>query len=132
MSAYTIRSVSRDGVSIQLTGDVHATPVTWGDLDAAATQDDASLAAMYSHMRSTARNLLVAQERKAVAECSGHVAGRSFERGFRHTVNVDNEDPRAHGGVTQVEVCRCGATRLANLNQGYVESGDWHYVEEVQ
>jgi hypothetical protein len=132
MSVYTIRSVSRDGVSIQLTGDVHATSVAWGDLDTAATQADASLAALYSHMRTTARNLLAAQERKAVAKCSGHAAVRSFERAFRHTVSVDDEDPRAHGNVTKVEVCRCGANRLTNMNQGYVESGDWHYVEEVQ
>lgn len=34
-------------------------------------------------------------------------------------------NPKAHGGVTIEATCRCGAVRLTNANQGYVERGAW-------
>lgn len=34
-------------------------------------------------------------------------------------------DARAHGNVTQTDVCRCGASRQVNVNQGFREIGRW-------
>lgn len=34
-------------------------------------------------------------------------------------------DPRAHGNITDMQQCICGATRQVNLNQGFVEHGAW-------
>lgn len=31
----------------------------------------------------------------------------------------------AHGGVTYVYTCRCGATRRINRNQAFTEAGPW-------
>lgn len=123
-----IRSVSRESIQIKASDDDHATIISWQDLDAAATQADVDLAAIYAQIRASARNLLIAQERAAVDACSEHRAAQSFDRGFRHAVSVD-ENPAAHGGITTVETCRCGAQRLHNSNNGRVESGDWHYRE---
>ena len=36
------------------------------------------------------------------------------------------ENPEAHGGITRIETCRCGATRAININQQYRELGRWH------
>lgn len=33
--------------------------------------------------------------------------------------------PAAHGYVTTVAICRCGAVRHTNENQGHVERGRW-------
>lgn len=35
------------------------------------------------------------------------------------------ENPRAHGNICFVEICKCGATREANSNWGHVEQGRW-------
>jgi hypothetical protein len=42
----------------------------------------------------------------------------------------DDEDPRAHGNVTYVYHCECGATQRANSNAGTQEIGDW--VDEAE
>jgi hypothetical protein len=34
-------------------------------------------------------------------------------------------NPRAHGGVSTVEICHCGARRIINLNNGQSENGEW-------
>ena len=34
-------------------------------------------------------------------------------------------EPRAHGGVMHVDVCRCGAERRVNTNGQFRESGGW-------
>ena len=31
----------------------------------------------------------------------------------------------AHGNITRVDTCRCGATRHTNRNQGHIERGEW-------
>ncbi len=35
------------------------------------------------------------------------------------------ENPAAHGNVTHVERCACGATRETNSNGRHVERGGW-------
>lgn len=37
---------------------------------------------------------------------------------------------RAHGGVTHIETCRCGATRLTNSTGGYSETSGWVLPQE--
>jgi len=34
-------------------------------------------------------------------------------------------NPRAHGNVTEIATCNCGATRRTNRNFGYEEHGAW-------
>jgi hypothetical protein len=44
---------------------------------------------------------------------------------FTGPVATERQNPRAHGGVTEIATCKCGATRLTNRNQGHVERGQW-------
>lgn len=50
--------------------------------------------------------------------------GESRTEPFFGPVGRD-ENPAAHGGVCEVETCRCGATRRTNVNQQHVERGQW-------
>lgn len=54
----------------------------------------------------------------------------------RHTVETSrtscfsgpvsrDENPSAHGGITEHQTCSCGATRRININGGHVEKGHW-------
>jgi len=47
--------------------------------------------------------------------------------GFSHCVCVAPRrcDGRAHGGLTEIARCRCGAERRTNVNQGFRERGEW-------
>jgi hypothetical protein len=36
---------------------------------------------------------------------------------------------KAHGGVSIVETCACGAQRRTNANQGYEEVGRWSHPD---
>ncbi len=35
------------------------------------------------------------------------------------------ENPRAHGGITRIDLCSCGATRKTNISAGHSEVGRW-------
>jgi len=37
----------------------------------------------------------------------------------------------AHGNVTRIDVCRCGAQRQTNINQNHVERGSWVRVDKL-
>jgi hypothetical protein len=39
------------------------------------------------------------------------------------------QNPCAHGGVCELEICKCGAERRTNLNGGHIERGTWVTVE---
>lgn len=39
--------------------------------------------------------------------------------------HLDNENRAAHGSVTVVEHCKCGAWRYVNVNQRFREHGPW-------
>jgi hypothetical protein len=46
--------------------------------------------------------------------------------GFSHCVRPDDCHPAAHGGVTHIDHCRCGATRRTNSTGfGRTERGPW-------
>ena len=47
------------------------------------------------------------------------------DRPFSGPVESDKANPRAHGWVTQEQVCRCGAKRFVNVNQQEAEIGYW-------
>lgn len=36
-----------------------------------------------------------------------------------------DENRAAHGGITRIETCACGASRLVNANGSHVEAGAW-------
>jgi len=38
---------------------------------------------------------------------------------------LDNENRAAHGGVSFIETCECGAWRYVNENGAHVEYGPW-------
>ena len=59
-----------------------------------------------------------------------HRAKIKEERGFvGYSANPGNPNPAAHGWVSEVATCSCGATRLTNSNQGFVERGPWKNPE---
>jgi len=35
-------------------------------------------------------------------------------------------NPYAHGNITQIETCWCGAWRKVNINYNFLEVGPWH------
>jgi hypothetical protein len=37
-------------------------------------------------------------------------------------------NPAAHGNIRIIALCRCGAERHTNANQGHVERGAWQEV----
>jgi hypothetical protein len=37
----------------------------------------------------------------------------------------DRENPRAHGGIVEIDVCSCGAERRTNVNGLHRERGSW-------
>lgn len=47
-------------------------------------------------------------------------------RPFSHpVVDLEDQNPQAHGGAEYTEVCRCGATRKTLTNGRHVEMGAW-------
>jgi len=52
------------------------------------------------------------------------LAGRTVTRCFTGPVSR-HENPAAHGGVTLVHYCACGATRRTNQNGRHIERGPW-------
>lgn len=52
---------------------------------------------------------------------------RSYERPARGAHKTQRgENPAAHGGVTFVDRCECGAQREVNSNNGRIENGAWY------
>jgi hypothetical protein len=45
--------------------------------------------------------------------------------GYVHCQSPGRCNPRSHGGVTFIDVCRCGAQRRTNGNAGGREIGPW-------
>lgn len=53
------------------------------------------------------------------------VPSRSDDRCYAGCVDPDRCQPAAHGCVTIIDVCRCGARRHTNANGRHVEYGPW-------
>lgn len=51
---------------------------------------------------------------------------------YRYPVRITGQVAEAHGGITEIAVCACGATRLSNHNQGWAEIGEWQDPAEGQ
>lgn len=76
------------------------------------------------HMR--AMGAITDARRTAVKNCEGHESMRSESRPYRGPVASRLDiNPRAHGNVTHIETCRCGATRNINVNGEHRETGPW-------
>ena len=59
-----------------------------------------------------------------------HAAQSTSHRPYFGPVTGDlsgyyRQNSMAHGNVTRVDRCRCGAERRTNVNQGHVERGRW-------
>ena len=56
-----------------------------------------------------------------------HRAIKSATKTYSYAGPIEGarENPRAHGGICEVEACKCGATRAANISAGHVEQGRW-------
>ena len=59
-----------------------------------------------------------------------HKVKTSIDRGFNGPVTTETDgryaqNPAAHGNITRIDACACGATRRTNINQGYREYGRW-------
>ncbi len=67
--------------------------------------------------RDTARRMLIDR-------CQ-HSVLTTRDEPFIGSVSATDSDERAHGGITEVDVCRCGAERRANVNGRWVEQGTW-------
>lgn len=97
---------------------------------AAPPQDDETrqLAAAYRDMWAELTRAITAAEeadrRARVRACRQHVAVESHDYGFCGPVSRE-ENPAAHGNITRVERCRCGAERCININGRHIEQGEW-------
>lgn len=54
-------------------------------------------------------------------DCTGLVTLRAFTG----PIPGARRNPRAHGNVTVIDHCTCGATRESNRNLGEIERGPW-------
>ena len=61
-----------------------------------------------------------------------HRVAISRDVAYRYPVRVSRQVPAAHGGITEIANCLCGAIRLTNFNQGFAEVGAWQDPAEVQ
>jgi hypothetical protein len=100
--------------------------VTAKELEAASSGGDA-YAATYRELHARAKHEIEASRRASMAQCASHSAERSGTYGYSAPIPraIGGEEPRAHGNVCEVEHCRCGAVRAANINQRWVEQGPW-------
>lgn len=53
------------------------------------------------------------------------IKAKRLEIPFQSCVNGAACHPGAHGNITVIDTCRCGAMRRANLNQQHYESSGW-------
>ncbi len=53
------------------------------------------------------------------------IRGQSIDRPFTVCVRPGTCVPGAHGNITRIDICRCGAQRAANINQNFYESTGW-------
>lgn len=60
------------------------------------------------------------QVRKSVTRCFSGAVGPAAD-----------QNPAAHGNVTEIETCACGAVRKRNVNGGHEEVGTWDLPEWV-
>jgi len=62
-----------------------------------------------------------------------HKASTSRTTAFLGPVGpAEDQDPCAHGGVTEHQTCACGATRAINANGCHVEMGEWVEPDEEE
>ena len=54
-----------------------------------------------------------------------HRAAKRTERPYSGPVAARKQNPAAHGNVTRVETCTCGAERKVNINGHHTERGPW-------
>lgn len=59
-----------------------------------------------------------------------HETKRDKDTPFNHCVNPHNCNPAAHGNITSLETCSCGATRKVNINGAHLEYGHWEAPEK--
>lgn len=52
------------------------------------------------------------------------------EHGIDHATRIDAPRRWAHGGITQIARCKCGAVRRMNINGGRRESSGWRHPSE--
>lgn len=65
---------------------------------------------------------------RRMESCPGHAAISESDEPFVSCAAVEpytSCGPAAHGGVTVVETCSCGARRRINVNGRHVENGTW-------
>lgn len=55
--------------------------------------------------------------------------GSSRCKPFRSCAAPFRCDPRSHGDFEMVDTCACGATRRVNINQRFIERGQWQEAQ---
>jgi len=120
--------VDEDVVTIEVRGRLHRLP--WALLRRCAAQDDREVGAAYGRVLTAARDVVRARrnvDAEAVSLQCAHRAETWATRPFEGPVYkpVGDERPAAHGNVTLVETCRCGAERRTNVNGRHAEQGSW-------
>jgi len=76
-----------------------------------------------------------AYDAKLIGEAEGetsehvHAAVSTTERPFSECVRPYACGGAAHGGITLIETCSCGASRSVNVNGRHGESGPWRMPE---
>ena len=53
------------------------------------------------------------------------VPARSKDHPYWDCVNPIRPNPKAHGNITRLDFCQCGAWRLTNINQSAREYSWW-------
>lgn len=61
-----------------------------------------------------------------------HSRQKTYDYGYSACVDPDGCDPIAHGNITRIDFCACGAERRENINAGHHEKGGWHETSKRQ
>jgi hypothetical protein len=51
---------------------------------------------------------------------------------FRGCVSPDQCTPEAHGDITDIATCSCGAVQKTNINRQYREAGPWEETDPAR
>jgi hypothetical protein len=90
------------------------------------TTEETALIAISGVLHARGLDAVEAARRASIVACAGHHAVTSEDRAYTGVVvNPIKENRAAHGNITRVETCSCGAVRQININQEHHEQGRW-------
>jgi hypothetical protein len=88
------------------------------------TAEETALVAISGGLHTRALEAVEAARRASIMACRAHYAASVMERRYTGPIaNAVRINEAAHGNITRVETCTCGAVREINVNDTHQERG---------